>query len=628
MGLPCEISGGQVRSVRDIQRGGYRGRNRGQQIGTAANAEQGRAMPVPLMRAGAMLLGLSCGLAAVPAGAGPALPTVPATTDADINNPRAVSDFEQRERQRALQRATDQQPAAPSAPGQEDAALPKGAEQASFMLKDVAFNDSHVFTKTDLDAIVAPYLNRNISVADLFRLTAKINAAYRERGYITAQAVLVPQQIAGGHVRILLVEGKIGAVEVSGNKKVRSDVVIDHVEVLPGSIPTIQLIERRLAVVNQNRKFQVKAGLKPGKETGTTDLQLQVTGEPKPFSGTVYLNNHGTRDSGRYTLGATASLYSPFGYDETISGGLTTSVTDMSNMLQDFDVGSYFFDADLPMPEGNGGLRLLYSHSDSKVLEGSFTSLGVLGRGDLVSLTYTQPFYTTPTWNFSTVSGGQWSSTHSEVSTVDTDTLSYRVFGGVKGQATFPTSGTYVETELRVIQYWIDTKGLSGHDRDTITRIVGSATLFQSIGDGVSLMMRTGGQYTAEKRLPSGELWYLGGVSTLPAYELSSLSGDNGGYLANQIRYSSNDFNSGMQQALGIPFSSGIRAFFDVGAVFDDYLRGESSSFYSDVGFGLDFDIGGHLSGDLSVAWAIDPKMNSNIDIENPRFLFTVTTSF
>ncbi|WP_149748001.1 POTRA domain-containing protein [Rhizobium sp. RU35A] len=585
-------------------------------------------MPARLIRAGAMLFGLSCGLVAVPAGAAPALPTVPATTDADINNPRAVSDFEQRERQRALERATDQQPAAPSAPGQEDVAVPKGAERASFVLKDVAFNDSRIFTKTDLDAIVAPYLNRKISVADLFRLTAKINATYRERGYITAQAVLVPQQIAGGHVRIQLVEGTIGAVEVSGNKKVRSDVVIDHVEVLPGSIPTIQLIERRLAAVNQNRKFQVTAGLKPGKETGTTDLQLQVTGEPKPFSGTVYLNNQGTRDSGRYTLGATASLYSPFGYDETISAGLTTSVSDMSNMLQDFDVGSYFFDADLPMPVGNGGLRLLYSHSDSKVLEGSFASLGVLGRGDLVSLTYTQPFYTTPTWNFSTVSGGQWSNTHSEVSTVDTDTLSFRVFGGVKGQATFPTTGTYIETELRLIQSWVDTKGLSGHDRDTITRIVGSATLFQSIGDGLSLMMRAGGQYTPEKRLPSGELWYLGGVSTLPAYELSSLSGDNGLYLANQIRYSSDYYNSGMQQALGIPFSSGIRAFIDVGAVFDDYLRGESSSFYSDAGFGLDFDIGGHLSGDLSVAWAIDPKMNSNIKVDSPRFLFTLTTSF
>lgn len=575
--------------------------------------------------AGAALLGLSLVLLSVRPGETQSLP---ATTEADINNPRALGDFEQRERQRALERATDAQAAEPTAPSPEEVAVPQGAERVAFVLKGITFSESRIFSTADLDAIVAPYLNRKISVADLFRITARINSIYRERGYVTAQAVLVPQQIAGGHVSIQLVEGTIGSVEVSGNRKLRSDFVIDRVQVLPGAIPTIQLLERRLAAVNQNRKFQVTAGLKPGRETGTTDLQLQVTGEPKPVSGSIYVNNQGTRDSGRYSLGATASLYSPFGYDETFSVGLTTSVSDFSTMLQDFDVGSYFFDADLPMPTGNGGLRVLYSHSDSKVLEGSFASLGILGRGDLVSVTYTQPFYTTPTWNFSAISGGQWSDTHSEVGIVDTDTLSFRVFGGVKGQATFPTSGTYIETELRLIQSWVDTKGLSGHDRDTITRIVGSATLFQSLGDGVSLLMRAGGQYTPEKRLPSGELWYLGGVNTLPAYELSSLSGDTGVYLANQIRYSSDYYNSGMQQALGIPFSTGIRAFLDVGAVFDDYLRGEPSSVYADAGFGLDFEIGNHLSGDLSVAWAIDPTMNDNIDIDNPRFLFTLTTSF
>nr|WP_252193120.1 POTRA domain-containing protein [Rhizobium sp. CSW-27] len=554
--------------------------------------------------------------------------TLPPATEADINNPRAFSDFEQRERQRLLERATETQPAAPSVPEQEDLSVPKGAANATFVLKEIVFGESRVFSEADLDGFVAPYLNRKISVADLFRLAAHINATYRERGYVTAQAVLVPQKIADGRVSINLVEGTIGAVEVSGNMRVRSDVVISRVNVLQGSIPTVRLLEQRLAAVNQNRKFQVTAGLKPGKETGTTDLQLQVASEPKPFSGTVYLNNQGTRDSGRYSLGATASLYSPFGYDETFSVGLTTSVTDFSTMLKDFDVGSYFLDADLPMPVGNGGLRVLYSHSDSKVLEGSFASLGILGRGDLVSVTYTQPFYTTPTLNFAIVSGGQWSDTHSRVGVVDTDAFSFRVFGGLKGQASFPGSGTYAETEFRVIRSFINTKGLSGEDRDAVTRIVGSATLYQSLGNGFSLLARSGGQYTPDKQLPSGELWYLGGVNTLPAYEMSSISSDSGLYWTSQLRYASDYYNSRMQQALGVPFSTGVRIFLDAGVAFNDYVKGRSRATYGDAGFGLDFEIGNHLSGDLSVAWAIDPSMNDNLDIDDPRFLFTLTTNF
>jgi hemolysin activation/secretion protein len=553
---------------------------------------------------------------------------LPPSGNAELSNPRALSDFDQRMQEQSLQKAARTAPETTTVKAADDVPIPAGAERITFVLKGIAFSDSQVFSKSDLDAFTAPYLGRTISVADLFRITAKVNATYRERGYITAQALLVPQQIAGGVARIELVEGTIGNVIISGNQRVKSSFVIDRVEVLPGSIPTIQLLERRLSAVNSNRNFRVTAGLKPGEKPGTTDLQLDVSGERAPLSGSVYINNQGTREGGRFTLGATASFYSLFGYDELLSFGVTKSTNDFNKPLQDFDVGSYFADASLPLPYGNGNVRLLFSHSNSQVLEGSFASLGIDGRGDLASITGTQPVYTTPTLNLSVYGGGQWGLTESKVGIVDTDTHAYRFLAGVKSQSTFPTTGTYLETDLRVIQSLVNVKGLSGPDEESVTRLVGSATLYQDVGDGVSLLMRAAGQYTRDKRLPSGELWYLGGSTSLPAYELSSLSGDTGFYLANQVRYGSVPINEAVGQALGMPFNSGVRAFFDVGAVFDDYLRGEPSSFYADFGLGYDFDIGGHLNGDLSVAWPVDPDMNDTIDVANPRFLFTVSANF
>ena len=570
-------------------------------------------------------LGLAAGvLQGVPAGA----QSLPPANNAELSNPRALSDFDQRMQEQSLQKAAREAPATATVEAADDVAIPQGAERITFVLKDISFSDSQVFSKADLAAFTAPYLGRTISVADLFRITAKVNASYRARGYITAQALLVPQQIAGGTVRIELVEGTIGSVIISGNQRVKSSFVVDRVEVLPGTVPTIQLLERRLSAVNSNHNFRVTAGLKPGEKPGTTDLQLDVSGERAPLSGSVYVNNQGTREGGRFTLGATASFYSLFGYDELLSFGVTKSTNDFNQPLQDFDVGSYFADASLPLPYGNGNIRLLFSHSNSQVLEGSFASLGIDGRGDLASITVTQPVYTTPTLNLSVYGGGQWGLTESTVGIVDTDTHAYRFLAGVKSQSTFPTTGTYLETDLRVIQSLVNVKGLSGPDEESVTRLVGSATLFQDIGEGASLTMRAAGQYTPDKRLPSGELWYLGGPSSLPAYELSSLSGDTGFYLANQLRYASAPINEAVGQALGMPFNSGVRAFFDVGAVFDDYLRGEPSSFYADFGLGYDFDIGGHLNGDLSVAWPVDPDMNANVDVSNPRFLFTVSANF
>ncbi|SIR11271.1 hypothetical protein SAMN05880590_1123 [Rhizobium sp. RU35A] len=68
-------------------------------------------------------------------------------------------------------------------------------------------------------------------------------------------------------------------------------------------------------------------------------------------------------------------------------------------------------------------------------------------------------------------------------------------------------------------------------------------------------------------------------------------------------------------------FSSGLRIFLDAGVAFNDYVKGQPLMTYEDGGFGLDFESGGYLSGELSVAWPIDPNSNTQA-VDGPRFLF------
>lgn len=555
--------------------------------------------------------------------------TFPTSTVGDINNPRAVSDFEARELRRSVERGSQQgRVGAETAPAQQDVPAPPGAEGITFKLNEIVFSESKVFSQEELDGFVAPYVGNTIAVSDLFKITAIVNQEYRKRGYLTTQAILVPQEIVGGKVEIKLVEGTIGNITVSNNERVRSAFVVSRVQVEPGSIPTVRLLERRVSAVNWNRNFQVAVGLEPGKAPGTTDLELDVSGEPKKVSGVVYLDNHGAEDSGLYNLGVISSFYSLFGYDEMFTVGLTTSTTDYDTFLQNSDVGSYFFDAQLPLPVGNGSFRGLISHSDSAVLEGEFEPLGIDGRGDFGSVSLSQPIYSTPRFNFSVIGGAQLSDTLSAVGIVNTETRSHRLFGALKGQASFAAQGTYLEGELRFIQSWVDLAGLSGPEHETVTRVVGEATLFQNFGHAVSLLSRAAGQYTPEHRLPSGERWYMGGVWSLPAYELSSISGDTGFYLANQIRYAPPSLGEAIGKALNTSFGAGVKAFFDVGAAFDDIQTLEDSDYYADVGLGADFQIADHLNGDFLLAWPVDPGNNPNLQIENPRFLFTLKATF
>ena len=87
-----------------------------------------------------------------------------------------------------------------------------------FTLSDINFSSSQVFSKAELDKIKAPYLHKSIDINLLYHLVNELNELYRQKGYVVCRAYLPMQTISGGVVRILLVEGKTGNVEVIDNK--------------------------------------------------------------------------------------------------------------------------------------------------------------------------------------------------------------------------------------------------------------------------------------------------------------------------------------------------------------------------------------------------------------------------
>lgn len=117
----------------------------------------------------------------------------------------------------------------------------------------------------------------------------------------------------------------------------------------------------------------------------------------------------------------------------------------------------------------------------------------------------------------------------------------------------------------------------------------------------------------------------LGGAASLPAYELSAVSGDTGFLIANQIRYTDASLNDEISQAFKVPVTVGARAFLNFGTAFDDFNIANVGTTYADIGFGFDFDIGGRVNGDLAVAWPIDADPGAAV--KNPRFLFRLSVN-
>ncbi|MFZ4125982.1 MAG: ShlB/FhaC/HecB family hemolysin secretion/activation protein [Rickettsiales bacterium] len=95
---------------------------------------------------------------------------------------------------------------------------PEGAESVRFQLRSVAFTGVKSFdAKTAFQKDLAPLLNQEISLKDIYILAAQITRQYREAGYILSYAYVPDQNIENGNVTIAVAEGFISNVVVKGD---------------------------------------------------------------------------------------------------------------------------------------------------------------------------------------------------------------------------------------------------------------------------------------------------------------------------------------------------------------------------------------------------------------------------
>ena len=109
--------------------------------------------------------------------------------------------------------------------------------------------------------------------ADLGAITAAVNAMYDARGLVTARAILAPQAIENGTVRITLVEGVVGQIEVGGARRIAAQDIVNRSGLEPGETLDPRDLERRLSLINRTNPVQVRAGraIRPDRHTAGRD---------------------------------------------------------------------------------------------------------------------------------------------------------------------------------------------------------------------------------------------------------------------------------------------------------------------------------------------------------------------
>ena len=179
-----------------------------------------------------------------------------------------------------------------------------------------------ILPESDVQGLLKAWVGKPVTFEDLQNACDAIAELYRKKGY-TVQAILPPQKIANGVVKILITEAKLGKVTVETPQgptrfgKERAAEYITYANQV-GDPLNMQNLERAIIILNETPGVMVSSQLEQGEKEGEVDVRLQLT-QPSALQGRVEANNYGSRTTGANQGVFALSLNNPAGYGDSIS---------------------------------------------------------------------------------------------------------------------------------------------------------------------------------------------------------------------------------------------------------------------------------------------------------------------
>lgn len=503
---------------------------------------------------------------------------VPPTAATVLPNSEALQRESQRQFER-LQRGIDQRRPTIDGPIVEGAETPEteGAKPGGpkFKLQRVVFSDSSFLSRSELAAISSQYVGREIDLAALYEIVGKVNAIYAERGLITALATLPPQKIKNGLVRIKLTEGRLGKTLVSGSRTLGTDYIANRVDIPAGVVIDPQELNKKISYFNRTNSAQIRALLQPGSTFGLTDIQYAVF-EPATNTLQVYADNEGVESTGRYQFGGFFRRYGLLGMDDRLTVYASNARKTLNANI------AYNF----PIDTIGSRLGVSYSRGSMAIVQGPFVDLDVEGKSQSASLNYTRPLLVTSDWLIQAslaATAGESRTTYSEVTVTDTDT-----FEATPGLSFHYSNDNFVGQVSPAFSI-VRSRGKVLDESRNFPLFKGTGGLLWQLPRNLSVKSDFSWQTTGAKLLPGGQLFQIGGPTTVRGYPANAAAGDSG-YLVNlELHRSLADWREGV----------GIFTFVDHGGVFSTfpYYRQATS-----IGAGMDVQFSSSARLELSIA--------------------------
>jgi len=446
-----------------------------------------------------------------------------------------------------------------------------------------------------------PYQGRDVSLKELFEAVSKINQLYDAKNIKTARAILPPQEVKSGTVKIQLVEARLGGVIISGVKDVRSGFVEDRIHVKPGELISVTKLEEDLIRFNALYEPKLRADVRAGAEVGKTDITIAVQ-EAEKYHLTTFADNAGRDTVGENRIGAIYKVNNLLGVNDSIQ--VVATGTSGSR--------SYGFSYSIPVSKDDMRLDVSYNYGNIKIVNGPFVPLDITGSSRDLSVGLTQPFSVGINRQWAAYSRLSARNSISKFSGFTQQDLDLNVIAlGLSGEAHYNTYAWSLDNSLN-----FGTKSFGGEDSFTYYRA--NASRVDRLTDRLQLLTKAGLQYSFTQVIPSGEQFQVGGLYSVRGFSEGLLSGRNGYFGSVELRAALNSPPQNSPTGLP-PLVQGL-VFFEHGAALP-YRPGQSitkDDYLTSAGVGLMMDFGSRISARLTFAYPLDKNPNE-MNQRSPR---------
>lgn len=390
----------------------------------------------------------------------------------------------------------------------------------------------------EVERVVTPFTGRERNFGHVQMALEALEAAYQRRGFNVVQVALPEQELNQGVVVFQVVEAKLEAVRIEGNKTFsEANIRRSMPGLVEGQTPNIGETSASLRLANENPAKKTTLQLQRGKEDGEIAAVIKVA-DDKPWQLSTTLDNTGNSSIGKTRMTVQYQHANVADRDHVASVQYSTTVEKPDQ------VAAYGLGYHIPLYGMGDSIDLFASYSNADFNLGG-TNLQVTGKGTMFGGRYNHnlkrvgEYASKLTYGIdhkafrSTLQGiqfgdvtvhpvslayaGNWSMSSAEAGF--SVTAIRNISGGSRGRrADFNGARTGAEPDYRIVRY--------------------TAAYSRMLPQDWQMRVGLSGQFTPDALIP-GEQFGIGGATTVRGFDERDVASDKG-HLFNAEIYTPN----------------------------------------------------------------------------------------